>query len=289
MKILVTGATGQLGQCFQKQAALFPELEFIFVDSSSFDLSLFAVVSTFFRENKVDVCINCAAYTNVEQAEVKRELAYLVNSDGVKNLAEVCEEYVTTLVHFSTDYVFDGRKYGAYSEEDETNPINIYGASKLSGEECIQEAMDKYFIFRTSWLYSDLGHNFYNTIRRKAEQGESLKITSAQKGTPTNAYDLALFVLQLIAEKRTDYGLYHYSNKEEGTWYDFAKEILTLTGQLDTVELEENNDFRTLAARPENSVLSKEKTIRTFQQEILPWKESLKKLVESNLTGLEDL
>ena len=282
-RVLVTGAGGQLGQCFQRIAGDFPDLEFVFADSQAFDVTLTGVMDIYLRQQKVDYCINCAAYTKVDQAETHREMAYHVNSDAVKQLAHACKNNNITLIHFSTDYVFDGSKHSPYSEEDETNPINVYGGSKLSGEEFIQQEMEQYFIVRTSWLYSDIGHNFYNTIRKKAEAGEQLNITTEQRGTPTNGYDLARFVLGIISEGRKEFGIYHFSNLGDGTWYDFAAEILQLSGYSGKVELLENNDFATLAKRPEHSVLSKDKVIRIFQQEILPWKESLARLVKKSI------
>lgn len=278
-KVLVTGASGQLGQCFRKYEGRFPELEFTFATSDEIDLSLFGLVNAYFRRNEFDYCINCAAYTNVEQAETNREMAYLVNSDAVKNLAEVCRENNTTLFHFSTDYVFDGEKKEPYAEEDETNPLNVYGASKLYGEEHIERELERYFIFRTSWLYSDIGHNFYNTIRKKAVPDAVFNITTEQKGTPTNAYDLALYVLKIIEEDNTSYGLYHFSNMGEATWYDFAEEILKLSGKLSEVSLNKDNSYTTVAVRPSYSVLSKEKAQKTFKHKILPWKESLSQLL----------
>lgn len=281
-KVLITGAGGQLGQCFQKQAGKFPDLEFVFATSEMFDLTLTPVMDIYLRKHQFDYCINCAAYTNVEQAESNREMAFHVNADSVKHLARACRDNDVTLIHFSTDYVFDGCKKTLYSEEDETSPINIYGGSKLMGEESIKKEMEKYFIFRTSWLYSDIGHNFYNTIIKRAEAGEELNITTEQTGTPTNAYDLAEFVLRIIDQDSSEYGIYHYSNLGEATWYDFAAEILRLTGNSGKVELKENNSFVTVAKRPEYSVLSKDKTLRTFGQQILPWQESLAALVNRN-------
>ena len=281
-KVLITGAGGQLGQCFQKQAGKFPDLEFVFATSEMFDLTLTPVMDIYLRKHQFDYCINCAAYTNVEQAESNREMAFHVNADSVKHLARACRDNDVTLIHFSTDYVFDGCKKTLYSEEDETSPINIYGGSKLMGEESIQKEMEKYFIFRTSWLYSDIGHNFYNTIIKRAEAGEELNITTEQTGTPTNAYDLAEFVLRIIDQDSSEYGIYHYSNLGEATWYDFAAEILRLTGNSGKVELKENNSFVTVAKRPEYSVLSKDKTLRTFGQQILPWQESLAGLINRN-------
>ena len=278
-KVLVTGASGQLGQCFRSYEEQFPDLKFTFASSDEIDLSLFGLVNAYFRRNEFDYCINCAAYTNVEQAETNREMAYLVNSDAVKNLAEVCRENDTTLFHFSTDYVFDGEKKEPYMEEDETNPLNVYGASKLYGEEHIERELEKYFIFRTSWLYSDIGHNFYNTIRKKAVPEAVFYITTEQTGTPTNAYDLALYVLKIIEEGSKSYGLYHFSNMGEATWFDFAEEILKLSGKLSEVTLNKDNSYVTVAVRPTYSVLSKEKAQKVFKHQILPWRESLNQLL----------
>lgn len=276
MKILVTGAGGQLGKCFRQQAQNFPQLDLTFTTSEDLDLSQFAVVGAYLRREKFDICINCAAYTNVEQAEKEQEMAYLINAESVRNLAKDCEENNCTLIHFSTDYVFNGDKRSPYSEEDETDPLNVYGSSKLLGEEYIIQEMTNYLIFRTSWLYSDIGKNFFNTIKSKAEAGETLGITTTQKGTPTNAHDLAAFILQIIQESNLKSGLYHYSNMGEATWYDFAKEILEQMNS--STPLNESNDFQTLAMRPAYSVLSKEKVNSTFGIPILHWKESLRQL-----------
>lgn len=274
--VLVTGASGQLGQSLKKVAANYPDLNFTFVTSEELDISLFAVVGGYFRKNDFDYCINCAAYTKVDQAEKEQEMAYLINAEAVKELAKSCKEVDCTLIHFSTDYVFDGKRGSEYSEEDETNPLNVYGSSKLRGEEYIRKLLDKFFIFRTSWLYSDIGHNFFITIKNKAKAGESLKITTSQTGTPTNAYDLARFILEIISSESKDYGTYHYSNLGEATWFDFAKEIVEHVGT--QADLSETDDFPSLATRPKHSVLNKQKTLRTFKIPILPWQESLKQL-----------
>lgn len=276
MKILITGAGGQLGKCFKKAATQHPELNITFSTSDELDLNQFAVVGAYMRREKFDICINCAAYTNVEQAEKEQEMAYLVNAESVRNLARECEENNCILFHISTDYVFNGEKNSPYSEEDETDPLNVYGASKLLGEEYIKKATQRHLIFRTSWLYSDIGKNFLNTVKAKAEAGETLNITTSQKGTPTNAHDLAAFILEIIATQKIEFGLYHYSNLGEATWYDFAREILKLMDS-DT-QLNENNDYKTLAIRPAYSVLSKTKVQKTFGIPIPDWKESLKRL-----------
>ena len=279
-KILITGAGGQLGQCFQKEAEGFSTLNFTFATSNEVDLTSFAALAILFRENHFDYCINCAAYTNVEKAETQREMAFLVNSDAVANLAEVCRETKTILVHFSTDYVFDGKKNTPYKETDTTNPINVYGASKLAGEMKVQQILERYFIFRVSWLYSDIGKNFFNTILSKSEERIALNITSAQTGTPTNAYDLARFILEVITSESNEYGLYHFSNLGKTTWYGFAREIIQLSGKSEFTELTESESYSTIAARPENAVLSKEKVLKTFKQDIPDWKDSLKSLLQ---------
>lgn len=274
--VLVTGASGQLGQCIKRLSSRYGDFNFTFTTSEELDITLFGVLGPYFAKHEFDYCINCAAYTKVDQAEKDQELAFLINAEAVKSLAKVCDENSCTLIHFSTDYVFDGKANRPYREDDETGPINVYGASKLLGEKYIQEHLDRYFIFRTSWLYSDIGHNFFNTICRKAKEGEELNITTTQKGTPTNAYDLGGFVLELIASGNTNYGVYHFSNLGEATWYDFAEEILEHLEQ--KVPLNENNDFQTLAVRPEYSVLSKDKLQRNFDTPVLNWKESLAQL-----------
>ena len=276
MKVLITGAGGQLGQCFKKQTQNFPEIDFTFATSQDLDLKQFAVVSAYLRQNKFDFCINCAAYTNVEQAEKEQEIAFLVNAESVKNLAEACENSEVKLIHFSTDYVFNGSKTQPYLETDEPAPLNVYGASKLSGERYIQEQTNRYLIFRTSWLYSDIGRNFFNTVRTKATAGETLNITTSQKGNPTNAYDLADFILKIVSANTNAFGIYHYSNLGEATWFDFAEEILRLMNS--NTPLKENNDFQTLAERPVYSVLSKQKTLETFNLPIVGWRESLNQL-----------
>lgn len=289
--ILVTGANGQLGKCFQKKATGYNGFNFLFASSTELDITSPKEIHSCFKQNKIDHCINCAAYTNVEKAESQPKKAFLVNAEAVKNLAETCKEHKVVLIHFSTDYVFDGDKKEPYSEEDKTNPLNIYGASKLAGEKYIQEILDEYFIFRTSWLYSEFGHNFYKTILKKqgeasaeatASKGETetvLKITDEQTGTPTNANDLADTVLKTIAGENRNYGLYHYANLGETTWYGFAKAILESAGKLNSVNLQASNEYKTIAPRPEYSVLSKYKSTVKLKLNIPFWEESLKGLM----------
>lgn len=279
--VLVTGASGQLGQCIRKIADNYPDLNFIFKSSAELDITKVSEISNLFSESKIDYCINCAAYTNVEKAEVQSGLAYAINADGVKSLAEVCGENKTVLIHISTDYVFDGEANSPLNENYKTNPINVYGASKLKGEEYIAKALSEYFIIRTSWLYSEFGHNFLNTILKKAEEKATLNITDSQLGTPTNAHDLAQFILELVKEENKKFGLYHFSNLGEATWYDFAAAILEFSGNKKQVVLNKSNSYKTMAARPTYSILDKSKLKSILKKEVPNWRDSLEELIAS--------
>ncbi len=278
-EVLVTGSNGQLGQCIAKIKGDYPELNFYFANSTALDITNSNQIQSLFKEKSFDFVINCAAYTNVEQAEKEPDKAFLINAQGVKNLAEICKEYKTTLFHISTDYVFDGKKGSPYTEEDKPNPINVYGASKLAGERYIQETLDTYFILRTSWLYSEFGHNFFKTILKKSKTEEKLTIVTSETGTPTNANDLAKFILHSITINTDNYGIYHYSNEGEATWYDFAKEILRLSGKLEVIKLEKTDNYPTFAQRPKYSVLDKLKAKQNFIVSLLEWKSSLYNLI----------
>ncbi len=279
--ILVTGANGQLGACFKKISGNYPDFNFVFKSSSEADITEKSNLKKLFSGMKFEWVINCAAYTNVEKAESEKDKAYRINAEGAKNLAEVCNEFGAILIHFSTDYVFDGKSEKPYQEIDTTNPINVYGASKFKGEQFISEVLKEHFIFRTSWLYSEFGHNFYKTILRKIDEQAELNITTSQTGTPTNANDLAEFVLEIIVSENKDFGLYHFSNLGEATWYEFAKTILEFTGNSEEIRLNESNDFKTIAARPAYSVLNKTKLQQRFAKPVLDWKESLKILINA--------
>jgi dTDP-4-dehydrorhamnose reductase len=281
--ILVTGASGQLAQCFQKLTREYGHFEFVFMDSSELDVTNKCNITQLFGAKDFDYCINCAAYTNVEKAESEKERAFKVNAEAAKILAEICHFSNTTLFHFSTDYVFNGQSNFPYSEDDKTDPLNVYGASKLKGEENIRKSTDKYFIFRTSWLYSEFGHNFFNTILRKAEEKATLNITTAQKGTPTNANDLAKLVMDIISTENANYGVYHFSNDGEATWYDFAKAILEISGNAEAVELNKDDSYKTVAKRPQYSVLSKKELQQNFKIDLIHWRNSLENLHKSTV------
>jgi dTDP-4-dehydrorhamnose reductase len=280
--VLVTGGNGQLGQCIQTIQNQLTDTVFHFKSSSELDITDVNAVNNFFSRHAVDYCVNCAAYTNVELAESEEEKAYLVNAEASKLLAEACKKHNTTLIHISTDYVFDGKKKTPYVETDETNPISVYGASKLQGEHYIQETLENYFIIRTSWLYAQFGKNFYKTILQKAKEKANLTITTDQKGTPTNANDLAALVLEIIKTEAKGYGLYHFSNEGEATWYDFTKEIIQNLNlpEADQPSLKSVDSYKTKAARPENSVLDKTKVQHIIQT--ISWKESLKNLMQNH-------
>lgn len=285
-KILVTGANGQLGRCIKDAATDFPDLEFVFASKEELDIQNADSIKNFFNKNSFSHCINTAAYTNVEKAETETERAFAINAEAAKNLATACKENDVALLHISTDYVFDGKKKSPYLETDSTNPINIYGASKLKGENYIQEICDKFFIFRTSWLYSQYGHNFLKTILRHAREGKPLTITTEQIGTPTNANDLAKALLQTISQDSIDYGVYHYSNQGETTWFGFAEEILQQTEKLKDTNLAKTNHYRTFAARPEYSVLDNMKAKDKLKLNQIDWRESLISILKMSVINL---
>ena len=278
--IVVTGSNGQLGSCIQLIAQGYKELNIDFFSSSELDITSEEQIGSLFTQTSIDYVINCAAYTNVEQAEKEPEKAYQVNTEGVRLLAESCKENDAVLIHISTDYVFDGSKSTPYTEEDIPNPINEYGKSKLAGEKYIQQILNQYFIIRTSWLYSQFGKNFYKTILQKSETQDKLTIVDSEIGTPTSAMDLSNFILNLINLRSDNYGLFHYSNTGQATWYDFAYEILKAYGKLDVVKLEKTDYYPTFAKRPGYSVLSKKKTITYTEQTPPNWKDSLQELMK---------
>jgi dTDP-4-dehydrorhamnose reductase len=254
-RVLVTGADGQLGKSIQKIASEYPEIELVFKDSKALDITDAAKVKRAFEDERYQYCINCAAYTNVERAERELTKAFSVNAEGVKNVATNCHNNGATLIHISTDYVFDGEKKEPYTIRDRPNPINVYGASKLKGEEHIQELLDSYFIIRTSWLYSEFGKNFYKTILQKAKAGEDLHVTDAQTGCPTHASNLAKFTLDLIDSGSTQYGLHHFTDGKAMTWYGFAKKIVKDNKLQNTASIGKAKNYRTFAKRPKNSIL----------------------------------
>ena len=257
-RILVTGASGQLGMSLQDLTSEYNDMEFVFKNSKDLDITDKEEVNKIFNIGSFDYCINCAAYTNVEQAEKSPQIAFKVNAEAVKHLALACKIHDVTLIHISTDYVFDGEKGSPYKVNDQPNPINMYGKSKWEGEKYIQEILDKYFIVRTSWLYHKKhGNNFYKTILKKAKKGEVLRITDEQIGCPTNAANLAKFLLKHILTENQEYGIYHFTDGQVMSWYGFAQNILKENGLKSTTNIVKENNYRSFAKRPKNSILKK--------------------------------
>lgn len=259
-KVLVTGANGQLGKTlkdlYQNNTDNF---EFYFVTKSELDISDQNSLKNYFKNHDFDYCINCAAYTNVEQAEDSIEEAFKINADAVGFLADCCRKSDIILIHISTDYVFDGEKDAPYVESDITNPINQYGASKLAGEKLIQNRLDDHFIIRTSWLYSKYPKNFVTTIVSKIQEDADLTITTSQKGTPTSCKELSKYIFWLISTENKDFGVYHFSAKGEATWYDFALKIADHFKDYDNSKISETTSFKSRAERPKYSVMSNSK------------------------------
>ena len=261
VNVLVTGANGQLAKTIQKLFANNKDnVHFTFTTKKELDITNPKQVKNHIANKNYDYCINCAAYTNVEQAEKTPEIAYKVNAEGVKNLAEACKKTSAILIHISTDYVFDGEKETPYTEDDIPNPINEYGKSKLLGEHYVQDILEHYFIIRTSWLYSkEFGHNFYKTILEKAQTEKELHITDAQIGCPTNTVNLSKFIYALILEQSKDIGIKHFCDRKAMTWFDFAQQILKENGLENKIKLVKAKKYPTFARRPKNSSLSNSK------------------------------
>ena len=281
MVVLVTGANGQLGQSVQFIAENYPEIDFIFCSSSDLDITKKESCQAVFDQYKPTFCINTAAYTAVDKAESEPEKAHLINVVGAKNLATACNQYNATLLHISTDFVFDGTKKSPYSEVDIPNPTGVYGQTKLEGEKAVQEICAKHYIVRTSWVYSQFGNNFLKTMLRLASEKDSLSVVNDQIGTPTNAVDLATALIAIIENSRqypanNNYGIYNFSNEGQCSWYDFAQKIFEVNNISINLQAIPTTSFPTAAKRPAYSVLDKSKIKEVFTFEIKDWKNSLK-------------
>ena len=275
--ILVTGANGQLGREFQKLEKQLSSYNFFFVSKEQLSITNENAVNDFFKNNPIDICINCAAYTAVDKAETETELATTVNTTAVGYLAKACRIYNAKFIHISTDYVFDGNGTNPYTEKKQTNPVNFYGETKLEGEIIAQKENEETIIIRTAWVYSSYGNNFVKTMLKLMKERESIGVVNDQFGCPTYAADLARAIMQIITSNNFISGIYHYSNKGKISWYDFAKEISLQTKSHCVVNGITTAQFPTPAARPSYSVLDTTKIADTFNIIIPEWKDSLKK------------
>ncbi|MBR4838113.1 MAG: dTDP-4-dehydrorhamnose reductase [Bacteroidales bacterium] len=288
MNILITGANGQLGNEMRIVSKGSYD-SYIFTDVDELDITNRDAVMKFMKENKIEVVVNCAAYTNVDKAEDDEATAELINAKAVEYLAEACKSNNATLIHISTDYVFGGNDGNTPRTEDEpVNPTGAYGRTKLHGEEAIEKVGCNHIIIRTAWLYSEFGNNFVKTMRKLTSERDSLKVVFDQVGTPTYALDLAKAIQTFIEELKTPNSslptsncVYHFSNEGVISWYDFAKEICELSGNLCDIQPCHSDEFPSKVKRPSYSVLDKTKIKNKLNITIPHWKESLKKCIEN--------
>lgn len=286
MKVLVTGSNGQLGSEL-KELVSNSKLEiqnytFIFADSKSLDIADHQAVERFVVGHDIEAIINCAAYTAVDKAESDIEMADKINHLAVANMAELAKKYSIKLIHISTDYVFNGESFRPYIESDKTNPQSIYGSTKLAGEEAIQRINPKdSIIIRTSWVYSYYGNNFVKTMLRLGRERDTLGVIYDQVGTPTYAKDLAKAILDILPKiQNSKFKIYNYSNEGVTSWYDFAKEIMSIAKIECKVNPIETVAYPTPAKRPHYSVLNKSKIKSDFGIEIPYWKDSLRDCIK---------
>jgi len=265
--ILVTGANGQLGSEIKKISANYPKSLFYFTDRAALDITNKTVLESFCSENSIQVIINCAAYTAVDRAETDAQNADKVNHLAVKYLAEVSSSQNISLVHISTDYVFDGKNYRPYLEEDRVGPQGVYGKTKLLGEQALLKINPKNsLIIRTSWVYSSFGSNFVKTMLRLGNERDELGIIFDQVGTPTYAADLAKVILDILPQlNNKNVQTYHYSNEGVGSWYDFARAIFEISDINCKVNPIETKEYPTPATRPHYSLLKQSKDKNRFQ------------------------
>ena len=276
-RILVTGANGQLGSQMRQLGAVSPN-EYIFTDVAELDITNKDAVTEFVKQNNINIIVNCAAYTNVDKAEDDMHTAELINATAVKYLAEAAKVVEGTLFHISTDYVFGSEGNTPRTEDMPTNPLGVYGRTKLLGEQAIAEVGCKAIIIRTAWLYSEFGNNFLKTMLRLTAEKEALQVVFDQVGTPTYAGDLALAIFSIIeAEKyEGNEGVYHFSNEGVCSWYDFAQEIATaMRHDKCRVIPCHSSEFPSKVTRPPYSVLDKTKIKETFGIEIPHWRDSM--------------
>jgi len=291
MDILVTGANSQLGQslkCLSSEKN--NSHNFIFTSRKQLDITSTTDLEIFIETGNFDLIINCAAYTRVDEAENNEIKANLINHLAVKRIAEVSNKKQIKLIHISSDFVFDGSKNGPYNENDIASPINIYGKSKYAGELAILEEMkSNAIIIRTSWMYSEYGNNFVDTILRLSRKNDTLNVVTDQIGNPTYARDLSQLIMKIVmSEEFNSFDqsskIFHYSNEGCCSWYDFAKEVIKISGNKCIINPILTKNYHSKVRRPKNSSMSKKKVIKEFGIRIFSWEDSLKRCIH-NITN----
>ena len=278
MRILVTGANGQLGQEFKNVSN--SDHEFYYTDENDLDITKKKEILDYVSIYKIELIINCAAYTNVNDAETNKRQAIKVNLDAVRNLVEVCEEKKIKMIHFSTDYVYNSDNLNPINEDSNINPINYYGISKREGEKIIEKSSSDSFIIRTSWLYSMYGNNFVKTMIKKGEKGEKIYVINDQFGCPTYSKDLVDCTLNIIvSNKLKKYKVYNFSNEGYTNWYDFTKKIFELK-KINCPIIAVNSDkYKSIANRPKYSITDKSRIKNIFNITIRNWNEALEEFI----------
>lgn len=280
MKIMVTGAYGQLGNALKRELENDKNLEVIYTDADVLDITDTLALNRFFEDHPVDMVVNCAAYTAVDKAESDDLKAAAINTGAVGNLGQAAAKHGFKVIHISTDYVFSGENFRPYKENDEPYPQCIYGRTKLEGEGLLTSFSNNAMIIRTAWLYSEYGKNFVKTMLRLADEQDEINVVADQIGTPTYAGDLAHAIHRVISHDNWKPGIYHFTNEGVASWYDFTKAIFDITGKSTKVNPISTAQYPTPAKRPLYSVLSKEKIKRTFNLEIPYWRDSLKRCLK---------
>tara|TARA_B100001778_G_scaffold28938_1_gene21070 strand:- start:2445 stop:3293 length:849 start_codon:yes stop_codon:yes gene_type:complete len=279
MKVLVTGANGQLGQEF-KNNIYKSYYEFYFTDENELDIINKNHVLSYVLDNKIDLIINCAAYTNVNESETNKNQAVKVNCDAVKNLIEICEEKKLKMIHFSTDYVYNSDNLNPIKEDSNINPINFYGISKREGEKIIEKSSSDSIIIRTSWLYSMYGNNFVKTMIKNGENADKVYVINDQFGCPTYSKDLVDCTLNIIASNKFNkYKVYNFSNEGFTNWYEFTKKIFELKKITCDIIPVDSNNYKTTVIRPKFSVTDKSRIKDIFNITIRNWDEALKEFI----------
>jgi len=274
LKILVTGAGGQLGQELKSMATIYNNPNWSFVDSKTLNITDELQVKNVLGAYTPDIIINCAAYTAVDKAESDKNAAFAVNVSGIQNISAYAGGAL--IIHISTDFVFDGTNFKAYEEDAETNPIGVYGQTKLEGEKLLGRVYENHIIIRTSWLYGSYGNNFMKTMLKLSESRSSLSVVADQIGTPTYTGDLALAIIKIIEHGSVARGTYHFSNEGAASWYDFAHAIFQIIGKEIKVMPIKSEAYPTPAKRPHFSILDKAKIKTAIDMEIPHWRDSLK-------------